>query len=98
MSTAYLMRATVYLCGGFNGGTSEAYLKMAETIRTAVNVDFSNRIVARWTTSLTLIAIASTTRQREFCRPRFATLTRTTTDRRGHGFAVKHTPGELWLS
>lgn len=48
MSTAYLMRATVYLCGGFNGGTSEAYLKMAETIRTAVNVDFSNRIVARW--------------------------------------------------
>lgn len=49
LSTAYLKRARVYLCGGgLNGGTSEAYLKMADVIRANVNTDLSNRIIAKW--------------------------------------------------
>ena len=38
----------VYVCGGFNGGTSKAFLEMSETINYNTDRDFSNNIVARW--------------------------------------------------
>ena len=33
LSTAYCPFVRNYFCGGFNGGTSQAFLKMAETIK-----------------------------------------------------------------
>jgi hypothetical protein len=47
-STACLHGNQVYYCGGFNGGTSVAYLRMAETIMRNVDIDKSRGIVARW--------------------------------------------------
>ena len=41
-------KAKYYFAGGFNGGSSAAYLKMANTIRAAVDTDFSNRVMASW--------------------------------------------------
>jgi len=37
-----------YLAGGFNGGTSEEYLKMAHTISKNINIDYSKGIIALW--------------------------------------------------
>jgi hypothetical protein len=48
VSTAYLKQARTYFCGGFNGGTSAAYLEMAKTIREGVEADFKHGIVALW--------------------------------------------------
>lgn len=47
-STAYVARPRTYFCGGFNGGTSEAYLRMADTIRQNIDKDASKGITARW--------------------------------------------------
>jgi hypothetical protein len=37
-----------YFCGGFNGGTSHAYLTMATNIRDAIDQDKEKNIVAVW--------------------------------------------------
>lgn len=49
-SVAYIPEgaSTRYFCGGFNGGTSEAYLTMARTIRGNIEIDKMNGITARW--------------------------------------------------
>lgn len=47
-STAYVPNLRTYFCGGFNGGKSNAYLKMAKTIRDGVDLDKSKGIIAIW--------------------------------------------------
>jgi hypothetical protein len=47
-STACATGARRYYCGGFNGGTSKAYLRMAETIRRNIDIDSGNGITAQW--------------------------------------------------
>jgi hypothetical protein len=47
-STAYLPHTRTYFCGGFNGGTSGAFLEMADTIRKAVDADDAKGILAIW--------------------------------------------------
>lgn len=37
-----------YFAGGFNGGSSEEYLKMASVISKNIDIDFSNGIIAIW--------------------------------------------------
>jgi len=37
-----------YFAGGFNGGTSEEYLKMSKTISKNINIDYSKDIIAIW--------------------------------------------------
>lgn len=37
-----------YFAGGFNGGSSESYLKMAKTLSKNIDIDFSNEIIAIW--------------------------------------------------
>lgn len=48
LSRAYLPAVRTYFCGGFNGGTSAAFLQMAETIKQNVDIDDANGIVAIW--------------------------------------------------
>lgn len=49
-SLAYVPPDTgkTYYCGGFNGGTREAYLEMARIIRGNINIDAKRDIVAKW--------------------------------------------------
>jgi hypothetical protein len=47
-STAYCPILRNYFCGGFNGGTTEAFLNMSETIAAAVDQDTRNGIKAVW--------------------------------------------------
>ena len=49
-STAYVGKneGTSYYAGGFNGGTSEAFLKMANIIRNNIDEDFKKEIIAVW--------------------------------------------------
>lgn len=47
-SAAYCPVVRSYFCGGFNGGTSEAFLAMAENIAAAVNKDAQKGIKAIW--------------------------------------------------
>lgn len=47
-STAYLKTVKEYYCGGFNGGTSTAFLDMARAIQAAVDKDAENGLIARW--------------------------------------------------
>lgn len=47
-SAAYLPTIRTYFCGGFNGGTSAAFLQMANAISQAVDQDDANRILAVW--------------------------------------------------
>jgi hypothetical protein len=47
-SAAYCPRVKQYFCGGFNGGTSQAYLQMAEKIRDGVEEDKKKNIMAVW--------------------------------------------------
>ena len=49
-STAYVApnEGIAYYCGGFNGGTTGEFLKMAETIKTNIDVDEKNKVLARW--------------------------------------------------
>lgn len=37
-----------YLAGGFNGGTSTEYLKMANILSNNINLDYSRGIIAKW--------------------------------------------------
>jgi histo-blood group ABO system transferase len=47
-SAAYVAGVRQYYCGGFNGGTSEAYLQMAEAIRNGVDADKAKGLMAIW--------------------------------------------------
>jgi len=47
-SAAFLPSVKTYYCGGFNGGTSKAYLEMAESIQRGVEQDERNHIMAVW--------------------------------------------------
>ena len=49
-STAYVPKEKRknYYAGGFNGGSSESFLKMSEHIRNNVDLDSSNSIIAVW--------------------------------------------------
>jgi histo-blood group ABO system transferase len=49
-STAYVspLDGDCYYAGGFNGGTSAAFLKMAKIIRDRVDKDLKNDIIALW--------------------------------------------------
>jgi hypothetical protein len=47
-STAYCPNVRTYFCGGFNGGSAEAFLTMSETIRKNINEDERNGIKAVW--------------------------------------------------
>ena len=48
LSTAYCPIVRNYFCGGFNGGTSEAFLKMSCAIKDAIDADDRNGIQAKW--------------------------------------------------
>jgi hypothetical protein len=47
-STAYCPHVRTYFCGGFNGGTSGAFLRMADSIRQSVDADNARGILAIW--------------------------------------------------
>jgi len=49
-STAYLKRTanSVYVCGGFNGGLTEYFLKMSEILKNNIDQDLKNGIIAKW--------------------------------------------------
>lgn len=47
-SRAYLRQSSHYFCGGFNGGKSLEYLKLAETCRMNIDYDLNRGIIARW--------------------------------------------------
>jgi histo-blood group ABO system transferase len=47
-STAFIEKVNHYYCGGFNGGTTRSFLKMAEVIDKGVKTDLSNGIIAKW--------------------------------------------------
>jgi hypothetical protein len=47
-SAAYCPVVRSYVCGGFNGGTTEAFLKMAEVIAAGVDQDTKKGIKAVW--------------------------------------------------
>jgi histo-blood group ABO system transferase len=49
-STAYVSEeeGECYYAGGFNGGTSEAFLEMSKTIKERVDKDLENGIIAVW--------------------------------------------------
>jgi hypothetical protein len=49
-STAYVERCNgkYYICGGLNGGKTEAFLKLARTLKNNIEIDEKNKIVARW--------------------------------------------------
>ena len=49
-STAYVKNneGKIYYAGGFNGGTRDAFLKMAEHIKTNVDADYDKGIIAKW--------------------------------------------------
>lgn len=50
ISTAYVKEneGVVYFAGGFNGGTSEAFLKMAEAIKNNIDKDLEKNHIAIW--------------------------------------------------
>lgn len=47
-STAFTGQVSNYVCGGFNGGTTDEFLKMAREIRRNVDIDESKNILAKW--------------------------------------------------
>lgn len=47
-SAAYMRDAETYFCGGFNGGATAAYLRMARVIRDGVDSDAGKGITAVW--------------------------------------------------
>jgi histo-blood group ABO system transferase len=47
-SAAFVEGLRTYFCGGFNGGTSAAYLQMAETIAAGIDSDKAKGIIAVW--------------------------------------------------
>jgi histo-blood group ABO system transferase len=49
-STAYISpeEQITYFAGGFNGGSSEKFLEMSDTINTNIDIDYTKGIVAIW--------------------------------------------------
>jgi len=49
-STAYVRptEGNIYFCGGFNGGTTSAFLRMAGAICRSINADLSRNYIAVW--------------------------------------------------
>lgn len=47
-STAYCPKPRTYFCGGFNGGTNQAFLNMAVNIKWDITQDQKNGITAVW--------------------------------------------------
>lgn len=49
-STAFVLNneGKVYFAGGFNGGTSNSFLKMSEIIKNNVDKDLENQLIAVW--------------------------------------------------
>lgn len=49
-SLAYIApnEGEVYVCGGFNGGTSSAYLEMINELNDNIDKDYENNIIALW--------------------------------------------------
>lgn len=49
-STAYIKRGDGdhYYCGGFNGGSSQEFLKMSKTIDQNISADEKKNIIAKW--------------------------------------------------
>jgi hypothetical protein len=49
-STAYVARGhgKYYICGGLNGGKTEAFLKLVRTLKNNIDIDEKNKIVAVW--------------------------------------------------
>lgn len=49
-STAYVApeEGKFYFCGGFNGGSSKNFLLMSEIIKSKIDIDLKNGIVAEW--------------------------------------------------
>lgn len=49
-STAYVKEgeSTLYVCGGLNGGTTEAFLEMSRILRANVKADCNKGIIAVW--------------------------------------------------
>lgn len=48
LACVYSYEQMQYFAGGFNGGTSQEYLKMARTISKNIDMDYSNGIIAIW--------------------------------------------------
>ncbi len=48
LACVYPNEAMEYFAGGFNGGTSEEYLKMADIISKNIDIDYNNGIIAIW--------------------------------------------------
>lgn len=49
-STAYIPRGEgrYYICGGINGGKTNAYLKLVEELKRNIEIDMSKNIIAKW--------------------------------------------------
>ena len=49
-SKAYIpyYKGEVYICGGINGGRTEAYIELIKTLNKNINSDIENGIIARW--------------------------------------------------
>jgi histo-blood group ABO system transferase len=48
LACVYTHEEMQYFAGGFNGGTSEEYLKMAKVISDNIDIDYSSGIIAVW--------------------------------------------------
>lgn len=48
LACVYPYEEMQYFAGGFNGGTSESYLKMAKKLSKNIEMDFDNGIIAVW--------------------------------------------------
>lgn len=49
-STAYIPKGKgqYYVCGGINGGKTQAYLKLIKQLKRNIDTDMSNQIIAKW--------------------------------------------------
>jgi hypothetical protein len=49
-STAYIPKnqGQYYICGGINGGKSQAYLKLIKELKNNIDIDKSNGVIAKW--------------------------------------------------
>lgn len=49
-STAYIPRGEgrFYICGGINGGKTDAYLKLVEELKRNIEIDMGKNVIAKW--------------------------------------------------
>ena len=49
-STAYIPKGKgqYYVCGGINGGKTQAYLELIEQLKRNISIDLDNHIIAKW--------------------------------------------------